>query len=62
MAIQVSPGVNVSEIDLTTVVPNVSTTTGAFAGIFSWGPVGQRKLVDAESTLVSLFGKPTVDN
>jgi phage tail sheath protein FI len=62
MAIQVSPGINVSEIDLTTVVPNVSTTTGAFAGIFSWGPVGQRRLVDAESTLVSLYGKPTVDN
>ena len=62
MAIQVSPGVNVSEIDLTTVVPNVQTTTGAFAGIFSWGPVGQRKLVDSENTLVSVFGKPTVDN
>ena len=62
MAIQVSPGVNVSEIDLTTVVPNVSTTTGAFAGIFSWGPVGQRRLVDSENTLVSLYGKPTVDN
>jgi hypothetical protein len=62
MAIQISPGVNVSEIDLTTVVPNVSTTTGAFAGIFSWGPVNQRRLVDAESTLVSLFGKPTADN
>ena len=62
MAIQISPGINVSEIDLTTVVPNVSTTTGAFAGIFSWGPVGQRRLIDSESALVSLYGKPTVDN
>ena len=62
MAIQVSPGVNVSEIDLTTVVPNVSTTTGAFAGIFSWGPVNLRKLIDSEATLVSTFGKPTDNN
>ena len=39
MAFQVSPGVNVSEIDLTTVVPSVATTTGAIAGVFRWGPV-----------------------
>ena len=62
MAFQVSPGINVSEIDLTTVVPNVSTTEGAFAGIFTWGPVDQRLLIDSENTLVSQYGKPTVDN
>ena len=39
MAFQVSPGVNVSEIDTTTVVPSVSTSTGAIAGSFQWGPV-----------------------
>jgi len=59
MPFQVSPGVNVSEIDLTTVVPAVSTTEGALAGIFRWGPVNTRVLVDSESTLVSRFGKPT---
>ena len=62
MAIQVSPGVNVSEIDLTTVIPNVSTTTGAVSGIFTWGPVNQRRLVDSEATLVSTFGKPNSNN
>jgi len=62
MPFQVSPGINISEIDLTTVVPNVSTTEGAFAGIFTWGPVDQRRLVDSENTLVSLYGKPTADN
>ena len=36
MPFQVSPGVNVSEIDLTTVVPAVSTTEGGFAGQFQW--------------------------
>ena len=34
-----SPGVNVSEIDLTTIVPAVGTTQGAFAGAFNWGPM-----------------------
>jgi hypothetical protein len=59
MPFQVSPGVNVSEIDLTTVVPAVSTTEGALAGVFRWGPVGERVLVDTEANLAARFGKPT---
>ena len=62
MPFQVSPGVNVSEIDLTTVVPAVSTTEGALAGVFRWGPVGERVLVDSEQNLVNRFGKPTNHN
>lgn len=62
MAFQVSPGVNVSEIDLTTVVPAVSTSVGAVAGVFKWGPVGTRTLVSSEIELVSKFGKPTNHN
>ena len=58
MPFQVSPGVNVSEIDLTTVVPAVSTTEGAIAGHFGWGPVNQRVLVDTEDRLVNIFNKP----
>ena len=58
MAFQVSPGVNVSEVDLTTVVPAVSTTTGALAGHFKWGPVEERVLIDSEDRLVSTFSKP----
>lgn len=61
MAFQVSPGVNVSEIDLTTVVPAVSTTEGAIAGNFRWGPVNQRVLVDSEDKLVSIFNKPNAN-
>lgn len=56
---QLSPGVNITEIDLTTVVPNVATTDGAVAGLFRWGPVDQRVLIDSENLLVSRFGKPT---
>jgi phage tail sheath protein FI len=59
---QVSPGVNISEIDLTTIVPGVTTSAGAIAGVFNWGPVDSRVLVDTESTLVSRFGKPTSNN
>lgn len=62
MAFQLSPGVNVSEIDLTTVVPSVATSDGAFAGVFRWGPIGQRILVDSENILVARFGKPTNHN
>ena len=62
MPFQVSPGVNVSEIDLTTVVPAVSTTEGALAGVFRWGPVGQRVLIDSEAYLAARFGKPTNHN
>jgi phage tail sheath protein FI len=58
MAFQLSPGVNVSEIDLTTVVPSVSTTAGAFAGAFQWGPVNKRILVDSEITLAKRFYQP----
>jgi hypothetical protein len=58
MAFQLSPGVNVSEIDLTNVVPGVGSSIGAFAGQFSWGPAGIRTLVDSENRLAADFGKP----
>jgi hypothetical protein len=62
MAFQVSPGINVSEIDLTTTVPALATTVGGFGGVFRWGPIGKFVLVDSENTLASRFGKPTSDN
>ena len=58
MANQLSAGVVVTEKDLTSVVPSVATTAGAFAGAFQWGPVGQVTTVDSENTLVERFGKP----
>jgi hypothetical protein len=62
MPFQVSPGVNVSEIDLTTIVPAVSTTEGAIAGVFRWGPIGKAILVDSEDKLAARFGKPDSTN
>lgn len=62
MAFQISPGVNVSEVDLTTVVPSVLTTAGAFAGTFQWGPAEKVKLVDSEITLTKTFGEPDANS
>jgi hypothetical protein len=62
MAFQLSPGINVSEVDLTSVVPSVATSTGAFAGKFAWGPVDQVITVSDEVRLASQFGNPTDDN
>jgi hypothetical protein len=58
MAFQISPGVNVSEVDLTTVVPSILTTAGAFAGTFSWGPANIITQIDSEISLVNTFGQP----
>jgi phage tail sheath protein FI len=62
MAFQLSPGVNVSEIDLTTVIPSVATSTGAFVGPFNWGPIGVVTTISDEVRLVNSFGKPDSNN
>jgi phage tail sheath protein FI len=58
MAFQVSPGVEVKEIDATSVIPAVSTNIGGFAGSFNWGPVEEIKTVGSESELAEHFGTP----
>jgi hypothetical protein len=58
MAFQVSPGVNVTEFDLTTIIPASGGTYGAIAGEFNWGPVGIAQPVSTELKLVEKFGKP----
>jgi phage tail sheath protein FI len=58
MAFQVSPGVQVNEIDATNVVPAVSTSIGGFAGSFNWGPVEEVITVGSENELAATFGAP----
>jgi phage tail sheath protein FI len=58
MAFQVSPGVQVKEIDATNVIPAVSTNIGGFAGAFNWGPADQIVTVGSESELAEQFGTP----
>jgi phage tail sheath protein FI len=62
MAFQLSPGVNVSEIDLTTVIPSIATSIGGIAGNFNWGPVGEVITISDEVRLVDRFGKPDSTN
>jgi phage tail sheath protein FI len=62
MAFQLSPGINVSEIDLTTVVPSVATSIGGLAGNFNWGPVNEVTTITDEVRLVERFGKPDSTN
>ena len=62
MAFQVSPGVLVQELDLTRVIPAVSTSIGAFAGEFRQGPVDEIITISSEQQLTEQFGKPDANN
>lgn len=62
MGFQLSPGVQVSEIDLTTIVPAVATTAGAVVIVAPWGPAEERVLVDSERNLLALFQQPNAAN
>lgn len=61
-ASSLSPSVVVREVDLTTTIPAVASSTGAFAGVFAWGPVDEITQVTNENELVTIFGKPTESN
>jgi len=62
MGFLVSPGVHVREIDLTNVVPAVSTSIGAMAGPFQKGPVSSVTAINSEEQLLQTFGKPNSSN
>ena len=58
MAFQVSPGVQVQEIDATNVIPAVSSSTGAYCGHFGWGPAEEVTTISSGKGLVESFGEP----
>jgi phage tail sheath protein FI len=58
MAYALSPGVTIVEKDFTNIVPAVSSSTGAFAGKFQWGPIEYPVQLSSEVQLVKQFGKP----
>ena len=62
MGFLVSPGVHVREIDLTNVIPAVSTSIGAIAGPFAKGPVSSVTAINSEEQLLQTFGKPNGSN
>ena len=62
MAFQVSPGVNVTEKDLTNIIPAVSTTSGGIVITAEKGPIDEITTVSSEQELVDTFGKPNANN
>jgi len=58
MGFLVSPGVDVNEVDLTNVIPAVSTSIGGIVGHFRWGPVQEVVSVGSEKELVANYGEP----
>ena len=62
MAFQVSPGVLVTEKDLTNVIPAVSTSAGAIVLTAEKGPIDEITTISSESELVNTFGKPNSSN
>jgi len=58
---QLSPGVKVSEIDLSTFVQPEAQNVGGMVGKFNWGPCEVATSISSESELASIFGKPTLD-
>ena len=62
MAFQVSPGIVVKEVDLTTIIPNVSTSIGAVVIAADKGPANWIVDVSTEQQLAEVFGKPSNTN
>jgi len=62
MAFQVSPGVLVTEKDLTNIIPAVSTTSGAIVITAEKGPIDEITTISSEKELADNFGKPNNDN
>ena len=61
MVFSLSPAVTITETDLSTIVPAVSSTPAAYVGPFVWGPVDEVTLISSENELVSTFGEPDND-
>jgi phage tail sheath protein FI len=54
-----SPAITFREVDLTGVVPNVQSTTGAIVGNYRWGPVREATKVATETELAATFATPS---
>ena len=62
MAFQVSPGVLVTEKDLTNIIPAVSTSSGGIVITAEKGPIDEVTTISSEKELVDNFGRPNNDN
>ena len=58
MSFKISPGVEIREVDLSNVVPAVSTSIAAYGGRFRWGPSGEYRTITDGKALESVYGAP----
>ena len=58
----ISPGVENTEIDLTSTINNAATGRAALVGQFSWGPSDVIKQITSEADLLKVYGAPTDEN
>lgn len=62
MVEMVSPGVYVTEVDASEIVPTVSSSTTVFGGDFTKGPVEKYTEITSVDDLIEFYGLPTNDN
>lgn len=62
MVEMVSPGVYVTEVDASEIVPTVSSSTTVFGGDFTKGPVDKYTEITSVDDLIEFYGLPTNDN
>lgn len=62
MADLLSPGFQIKESEIQSVVPSVSSTVACYVGQFNWGPLNTLMLVDNEITLNNVYDFPTNSN
>jgi phage tail sheath protein FI len=55
---QLSPGIRITEKDLTNIVPAVATSPAATAGYAEWGPMMYPSQFSSENQFVAQFGEP----
>lgn len=62
MAFFISPGVQVREFDISTVVTQNANSAAAYVGSFEWGPVEEITTISSKARLQKYFGNPTDEN
>src|SRR5574344_263528 len=62
MAEMLSPGVYITEIDASQIVPTVSNSVAVFSGNFHQGPVNKYQIITSVDDLITYYGKPSNTN
>ena len=62
MAFFISPGVQVREFDISTVITQNANSAAAYVGSFEWGPVEEVTTISSKARLQKYFGNPTNEN